>query len=327
MTLFTILKRIKLFFSSPTYCLYRYYFRRNPEKAESLVKHISKKAIPLQSGVEKIDLISKDGSGQYTHPDIVFFKGNYYLTATPYTFSNELIENPCLFISKDGIVFVPLLNEPVDRPSEQTVRNHLSDPAFSVYGSSLQLYYRKSTHVANNRIDEIFCVTRKNNHCWEEKKQIKFPGNSLIAPSFVTIDNRQFVYYVKESGDTTKLCIGEVVDDSIIKEKEITLNNPFTSYCIWHVDIKKNSKEYVGLFNYIEKPGAGKTQLFYGVSTDGISWTIKRKITISKNEKDICLYKSTSFILDEKLVSIISGIDKHFRWFLYSCVLEENYLL
>ena len=111
--------------------------------------------------------------------------------------------------------------------------------------------------------------------------------------------------------------LGIINDDRIVKDEEMQNDNHFTDYCIWHVDIKKYGDIFIGLFDYIEKPGAGKTKLFYGISHDGMSWEIKQEIIISKNKNDLLLYKSTSFIKDKSIYLIVSGIDKHYRWFLY----------
>ena len=57
---------------SLAYYLYRMSFRKKPHLANLAVKLASKKSIKLLEGVNRLSLPSEDGSGQYTHPDVIF---------------------------------------------------------------------------------------------------------------------------------------------------------------------------------------------------------------------------------------------------------------
>ena len=90
----------------------------------------------------RLDIPTYDGTGQVVHPDIFFDGtiGKYVLAFTPYPFTDDSHENPCVAVSDDGIRFYeerPGLN-PLAPPPE---KDHNDDPDISLHDGVYGLVY------------------------------------------------------------------------------------------------------------------------------------------------------------------------------------------
>lgn len=284
-----------------------------------------KKLNVIDREIKEINVGTYDGMNQLTHPDVILFKDNMYLTATPYPYSDEKYENPCLFsYAKDKALFLPIGEQPIIDYKELGYRYHYSDPALSVENEMLILYYRKSEHkTLDSREDYIYKISSNDAVNWTDEIIVECQDSRIIAPSFVNKDNSIEVYYVYDEGAVSCLKHGFLINNRIVNCSEIMLDN-IDNMCIWHVDVKFRNDHYIGLFTYMEKPGAGETRLFLAKSNDGIQWIIKKQITFGKESNVKNIYKATSYIRDDKEYIIASAIDSHYRWRLYETLLSDD---
>jgi hypothetical protein len=292
------------------------------EKATRIIykKIFSKAKVKLYNGVVLLNLLTFDDFNQSNHPDITVFNEKYFLTVTPYTYSNELIENPSLYVSNDGIAFAPLGKQPLVDLPERNFRNHLSDPAIFVQDDCLVLYFRECIYrEGESRRDFIYKMQSLDGLTWDAPKNIEYKGVSCIAPNFCSIKDTDYVYYVVDENEVTYLKRGIEQNGKITEIEQVIINNPFSSAIIWHVNVEVINNRLTGLFTYMEKPGKGKTELYYAESEDGINWNVIKEIVIADKSEISSIYKSTIFIDSKKQTRIIvSAIDKYMRWGLYT---------
>ena len=101
-----------------------------------------------------LEIQTYDGSGQLTHPDIIFFSNsfngyNFWLAFTPYPYNNASFENPSVIVSSDSrnwIIPTNLINPVVGKP--QTGHNADPDIIYNKNTDELWLYFTQS--VSNN---------------------------------------------------------------------------------------------------------------------------------------------------------------------------------
>jgi hypothetical protein len=279
----------------------------------------------LGRGVEQLFIATYDNYNQITHPDIVCFNGKTYMCATPYTYSNEKVENPCLF-EYDSVsdTFVPIGNQPIVKWEKEEFRHHFSDPALLVENNELILFYRNSVHKnKDERLDEIYKILSIDGINWSAPQKIKYSGTAIISPSFCKIGNSVKVYYVVDDNGDTSLFVGQLFDYEIKNSQKVTIKNFHADMCIWHIDVKYVDACFWGLFTFMEHPGEGRTRLYLAKSEDGKDWLIERKITFGQNSNVRNIYKATLFINNNKKTIIASAVDDSFRWYLYRMEMEE----
>jgi len=122
-----------------------------------------------------------DGSGQVAHPTVIDFLSEYgleqwggyrfWMSGSPYPGANDFYENPCLWVSDDGLVWEmpdgieqPLANAPRDY-HRRNIYN--SDPTivYNPLTDEIELYYRES----RGREDEASIELHRIDICLDER--------------------------------------------------------------------------------------------------------------------------------------------------------------
>lgn len=288
-----------------------------------------KKQNILDENTRQLHIDTYDCYNQLTHPDIIEYNGKVFMCATPYTYSNEKVENPCLFYyCLESKEFAALGNQPIINWKKEEYRHHYSDPALLVENEKLTMFYRDSIHKDDStRLDVIYKIQTENGIDWSKPVIIQFNSASVIAPSFCKKEKQVEVYYVIDGIYDgifgTKLFRGLYSNNNVSDVLEIKINNQPHNMCIWHTDVKYYGGFYHGLFTYMSKPGEGETRLYDAVSDDGITWYIENQITFGVTSNVENIYKSTSYYIENKKYIIASAMDSYSRWFLYCREMEE----
>ena len=129
--------------------LYIFFFRSLKNRVGSFVK-----PVPLRT---------YDRFNQCTHPDVIEFKTKLLMVVTPYPYSDEHYENPCVYYKDSDGSFVDFAKNPVVNYDKRNLRHHYSDPAFFACENRLFLVYRDSIHSADCRKDRIYRMELKSN--------------------------------------------------------------------------------------------------------------------------------------------------------------------
>ena len=145
-----------------------------------------------------LNLETSDGSGQATHPDVVYIpegfglKGwNYWMVCTPYPFAQSRVENPEIFASYDGISWIvpdgvknPLV------PTPKALRDHNSDPDLIFHENTLWLFYRQTSYDErrNGPVENaIYLMKSSEGVQWSSPAKVlsEQTGMQLLSPAVI----------------------------------------------------------------------------------------------------------------------------------------------
>ena len=265
-----------------------------------------------------IEVPTYDGFDQATHPDVVWYENKMFMAVTPYAYSDERLENPCLYAcTAEGVIRVKKIGDnPLIKWDKREYRHHYSDPALYIDDNCLSVFYRDSLHLnAEKRIDKIYRIQSQDASTWTAPEEIILPSEHFIAPSFCRKGYSTYVYYTEDIGEKTEFYLGLFNENKIEKLERPNVINAPQSMTIWHVDVKKYEADvYVGLFTYMEKAGHGKTKLFYAESNDMINWEIQKEIPEGKKVEGQSYYKATSAKVNGHIIGIGSMMDSRQCW-------------
>ncbi|PLT31801.1 hypothetical protein [Peribacillus deserti] len=120
-----------------------------------------------------LDIKTSDGTGQATHPDVIFIesgfgsaKWRYWMVMSPYKDNNNQLGNPEVLASHDGLIWeVPSgLTNPIT-PAVGSP-SYYSDAVLVHYNNQLYLFYRLSDLKSTPNHDEIHLKTSLDGVTW-----------------------------------------------------------------------------------------------------------------------------------------------------------------
>ena len=144
----------------------------------------------LTNTMKPLQISTYDGSGQLTHPDVIYTENEwnnyrYWLVFTPYPNGNNKMENPSLRSSTDGIRWVkpfPDLPDPVVPPPADVIAGGFnSDPDIVLAGSKMYLFYRQTSAT---RITMVYFKTSLDAVHWSESEKTDLP-TTTTSPAFL----------------------------------------------------------------------------------------------------------------------------------------------
>lgn len=275
---------------------------------------------PVAIGVPTwIPIPTYDGSGEVTEPDIVRFPApwhgwEYWMAISPYANSNDLLENPSIVVSHDGLNWVVpdgLTNPVVGLP--QTGKAHNSDPdlLYSPVSGRLVLVYRE----VNSGRNYIKRLTSGDGVNWGPIAQVlDAPNHQLISPTVVVRDGHQPVMWVVDAGIgcaslATRVVARrwrgspdmENVPDGSAWSKPFVTNLQQPGFIIWHIDVLYVASRKAFWAIYPARRAGTKdcgknNQLFVARSRDGVHWVTFDKPVLSTGVTpwaNSTLYRST----------------------------------
>lgn len=241
-----------------------------------------------------LDIRTYDGSYQSTHPSVVntgtpFSGFNYWMAYTPYPFSNDDYENPCIQYSNNGMEWLGDLT-PIDKPTAQETSDgaYMSDPELIFINGKLELFYRFNT----NTSEVLLRKTSNDGFVWSEREVIySAPAGGAMSPSIIYENGMYRMWYVRYSGEvmTMESQTGAQGTWSTPKNVPVTFRNE--SYTPWHLQVFKESDgTYKLVLNASEQTPEALRHILMGQSNDGYSFSdtylfmspLKRPYTFDK---------------------------------------------
>jgi hypothetical protein len=222
-------------------------------------------------------LATPDGSGQTVHPDYAMMPvwlPRRYLVATPYTYSDSLVENPSLFAQTLGFSWEAYgLGNPIVRRKT----GYLSDPDIVALPDrgELWVYYREVT--SRNR---IWLIRSSDGVGWSDPVRVVTARNHrVISPAVVRRAANSWLMWSVNAGrdgcssQATYVEIRRSTDGVHWSQPQI-VNLAQTPFFVWHIDVQwiPDREEFWALYN-VKGAGSCNTQLlFLATSPDGVRW-------------------------------------------------------
>ncbi len=253
-----------------------------------------------------IDIPTYDGSGQTTHPKVLYFEEGYngykyWMVNTPYPYNDAYLENPSIIVSNDGIVWIEpegIQNPVSGYPNSVRDDSYYSDPFILYDEDHFELFFRKTKSILNGRYDKngynyLYTQTSEDGIHYTKPKMIlnNNPPERYMSLSVIKENELYKIWYVNYDG---KVRYVETVDLINYTEPVTVKIDNFKSN-VWHGEVQKLDDKYICIFMI-------KYKLFYTESIDGINFTKPRLIDTeveSLGEKTNHIYKTTYIIKDD----------------------------
>lgn len=239
-----------------------------------------------------------DGSGESVHPDIIYrpegWNGwKYWLLFEPYPAANDILENPSILVSNDGITWQTISTNPITPPID--ISKFHSDGDMLIVGNTLYVYYRiEDRHTYTNmffrRISSIDGVH------WTApiNTSVTLEGSKFASPAIIYENNTYYLFFV----DTiTKTVHRMTSGDGLVWSNDVVvLSSPYA----WHIDVVKYQNHYLMLVAERLLNPEENSSLYYYSSENMTDWTFRGKVlspSDSPGWDSANIYRST-FIID-----------------------------
>lgn len=230
-----------------------------------------------------------DGYNQSIHPDIVYissgFNGyKYWMSYTPYPYSLDSFENPCIAASNDGINWgAPkgLKNPIVPPPDDIKSGGHYSDTDIIFDNEKLVVYYVYNKRNTNGP-SSFYRVVSSDGVNWSHPELIyqTDPAISGYSPGIIKETDGYRMWYTSDGN----MMFYTTSSNGSHWTKPFYCSINQKGWAVWHVDIIKTDIGYEGLLcatNYQTRRRA----LFYIRSHYGITWESSSLPIISPSDK------------------------------------------
>lgn len=280
---------------------------------------------------KKYNLVSVptyDGSGQETHPKILYFsKGwngwKYWMSFTPYPNGNDDYENPSIVVSND------MTNWQEPKESENPISGvpydvrfggHYSDPHIVMRNNIMELWYRYNhgntkTDWTDYSIDYYYRKTSTDGVHWSEPELMEDSKGGILSLD-VNYSGSKYEFWYTDYKHRL-LHSDSVTGTNWANTSVCSLELP-KNYAPWHQDIIQYKGEY-----YLLQTGINLSKysfsLFLSHSTDGIHFTDGVPFYPSNNpliRSQAWLYRSTLFEDNNKFSMMVSVRFPSGQWYM-----------
>ena len=264
---------------------------------------------------KELYLQTYDGLNQATHPSACVYNGTYYLAVTPFPYGNDMYENPCLYMSKNGQDFLPINGcFPIITPHAHNMLIYLSDPYLYFENNELILLYRECVYNSKNTYTAIIYSISIEDENITEPREIFKSDMGAMSPCINVEGGETYLYYVEFEGKGT-----------VLKKKNINSGLPHdvnicglpSDLMLWHLDIiRMDSQETIGLFTLSSDHYGSGARLFVA-KYEKEFWTIGREIVFD-NQTVTKMYKSCVVKMkDDSYRLVVSLRRKDRKWKIY----------
>lgn len=239
---------------------------------------VSDQKIPhkFQNAGAPLALETYDGSGETTHPDVIYIKESFqgykfWMVNTPYPALNDDFENPSIWCSNDGETWVipdGLTNPIVPAPSNPAFH---SDPCMVYAGGKLWVYYRQNTGVGAN--SSIRVITSSDGVTWGEWVEIGSFAVGVASPQihYEETTGEFWLWYVRHNGCSSNF-ISLVKQTSTDGVNFTDVGNTYMGFLSsnepWHINFKRYNNRFYGVFCAFPSSCTNDQKLYFVKSID-----------------------------------------------------------
>lgn len=259
----------------------------------------------------KVNLKTYDGLDQAVHPSCVMQDGKLYMVVTPFPYGNDKLENPCIYVSEDGLNFEPINGDfnPVALPTQHDKLSYLSDPFMKIVDGNITLIYRECVYKNEQDYTAVIYIMENHNFTkWENKRVLFRTDQGGMSPCIF----KDSLYYVEFYEDTTRL-----IERTKNKENVISVENEPNGMMLWHIDFFSHNSDDYGLFAYSTDHSGGGTRLFLAKRRIDNTWECHKEILLDNKKTVAKMYKSCVIAIDDRLSLYISLRRKDRFWGIY----------
>jgi hypothetical protein len=275
-----------------------------------------------------LSLATYDGSGQAVHPDVVRVESDeefpYWMAITPYPFSDEKMENPSIYRSRDGLRWEeprPRLNPIVPRPPF----DHNSDPDLTRRGGAFLLYWletqRREYRADSLHFQRLRVAVSEDGIAWKGTSpaiEWKLDRDPLyVSPALV------------EGPDGDRLYLVDSVAREIVwlparglktfGEPAGGLDLGLPDVAPWHLDVFRAAGGWVALVCGSSPSVPGQFALWLGASPDLDRWAFRPEPLLAPGPALLdtdAVYRATGLVERGRLAVWFSARTTAGRWFL-----------
>lgn len=273
-------------------------------------------------------MITYDGSGQTTHPSILYFpngwKGwEYWMAITPYPYNNDGYEDPSIYASHDGRKWeVPQgVTNPL-APKPEPGHNCDVDLVYRTELDELWMYYVEADDAAQSWVKLM--RTGDGIHWSRPEIVLHDPQHmySILSPSIERLpDGRLHMWYVDTGSGGYKnqnnIVRHRSSADGIVWSDADTCTLTQPGWQIWHIDVHYDEQEnelYAFYPAYPNGKDSDYCELFYAQKRLGEAWSVSEKPVLTPGKAgawdDFCIYRSSCLLEDGEVRLWYSGKKK-----------------
>ena len=241
------------------------------------------------------------GNTQNVHPKVLYFESGfgghtYWMCYTPYPYSDDINENPCVAYSDDGYTWKNISGNPLDTAEAP---NYNSD-GHLVYRADtgvMELWYRYFER--DSEIKTMYRMTSTDGVTWSAKELIKtFSASEDCASQAVIFDGTNYLIWGVSAGTTIDFYTAPA-NDVTSWTKVRTLNTAYydgsTRVYPWHIDVIIEDNTYIilAMCRNTRNVSDGVWSLFITTSSDNITYNTPIKVVGGADSWDKYMYRST----------------------------------
>ena len=288
-------------------------------------------------GSRLITIPTYDGKNQVVHPDIITHDGLFYLTITPYPWSDVNHENPSFYSSADGLNFAPTgVNPIVDHPKGgyNDDPDLIIDPlsgAFSIYYNETPKGYDVQYLAMLRSPDGVSWTDHRELVAFRTKKGEPF----IVSPAIVYYAGHYFMFHVEvdtdEKAHSPNLCRNDphrhvirvmFSEDGVTwdKHKDEGINIDFPAdFNPWHMNIVEGNGHFYMLVDGYRRGFCDRHYLYLAVSDDLTNWHFIDKPIVAASHDFFdskIIYRSAAIVDGGDMYVYFSFFTYDRRWML-----------
>ena len=256
----------------------------------------------------RLDIPTYDGSGQAVHPSLLVQSDNprFILAFTPYTDTDDRVENPSIVVSDDGLHFheeVQGLNPLAAAPE----KDHNDDPDLFLYNGKYGILYLETMRPEKQT---LYLLESQDRIHWKRRaihqENLAACGECfMLSPTYIEKDGVSYLFYVNrdaKDGYLIEYVTGSGLDSlDFENRKRVTVNG--LKELPWHLDILKDDGGYIMLLTTASDAGKNaRYTLRKAASSNLLDWTLDNNFRLAD------CYRSSGFIKDNMLYLYVSKI-------------------
>lgn len=280
-----------------------------------------------------IDIPTYDGSGETTHPKVLYFKEafngyKYWMVNTPYPYNNAYLENPSIIVSNDGINWkepMGIKNPVSGYPSKIRDDSYYSDPFILFDEDHFELFFRKTKSVLNGKLSKngynyLYMQTSNDGITWTKPKLILDNNvrERYMSVSVIKDNGLYKMWYVNYDGNVRYIESNDLVNFT----NPINVNIKDFDKKVWHGEIQYINDKYICIFMI-------KYNLYYTESIDGINFNTPKLINTTLESLDNVInhiYKTT-YIISDDYIELYVPYRVKYKWRMHYTKVDKQHFL